>query len=76
MDANSGLIAIGAAISMFTGVGAGIGMGMAAGKAAESIARQPEAASKIQMVVIVCAAFAEITAIFGFIIAFMLFTKI
>ena len=73
---STSLIAIGAAIAMFTAVGAGIGMGIAAGKAAESIARQPEAANKIQMVVIVCAAFAEITAIFAFVIAFLLFTKI
>ena len=37
------LIAIGAAVAVFTGIGAGIGIGLATGKAAESIARQPEA---------------------------------
>ena len=39
----STLIAIGAAIAVFTGIGAGIGIGHATGKAVEAIARQPEA---------------------------------
>ena len=43
----STLIAIGAAIAVFTGIGAGIGIGHATGKAVEAIARQPEAESKI-----------------------------
>ena len=73
---DTSLIAIAAAIAIFTGIGAGISLGIAAGKAAEAIARQPEATSKIQMVVIVVAAFAEVTAIFGFVIAFMLISKI
>lgn len=42
------LIAIGAAVAVFTGIGAGIGIGLATGKAAESIARQPEAGRKDQ----------------------------
>ena len=42
------LIAIGAAVAVFTGIGAGIGIGLATGKAAESIARQPEAEGKIR----------------------------
>lgn len=41
------LIAIGAGIAVFTGIGAGIGIGIATSKAVESIARQPEAESKI-----------------------------
>ena len=39
----STLIAIGAAIAVFTGIGAGIGIGHATGKAVEAIARPPEA---------------------------------
>ena len=39
----TGLIALGAAIAVFTGIGAGVGIGIATGKASESIARQPEA---------------------------------
>ena len=41
------LIAIGAGIAVLTGIGAGIGIGIATSKAVESIARQPEAESKI-----------------------------
>ena len=41
-------IAIGAAIAVLTGIGAGIGIGLATAKATDAIARQPEAADKIQ----------------------------
>ena len=37
------LSVLGAAIAVFTGVGAGIGMGFATGKACEAVSRQPEA---------------------------------
>ena len=47
------LAAIGAGIAAFTGVGAGIGMGIAVSKAVEAIARQPEATSKIQRVLLI-----------------------
>lgn len=43
----SGLIAIGAAAAVITGVGAGIGIGLATSKAVDAIARQPEADGKI-----------------------------
>ena len=39
----SGIIAIGAAVAVITGIGAGIGIGMATSKAVDAIARQPEA---------------------------------
>ena len=48
---NLGVLA--AALAVFTGVGAGIGIGIATGKATESIARQPEAAGKIQTALII-----------------------
>ena len=64
----STLIAIGAAIAVFTGIGAGIGIGHATGKAVEAIARQPEAESKISKNLILGCALAEATAIYGFII--------
>ncbi len=41
-----GMIAIGAALAVFTGVGAGIGMGIATSKAVDAVARQPEASGK------------------------------
>ena len=67
-----GLIAIGAAIAVFTGVGAGIGMGIATSKATEAIARQPEAASKIQSVLLLGLVIAESTAIYGFVISIIM----
>ena len=42
-----GFIAIGAGIAALCGAGAALGMGNATGKAAEAIARQPEASGKI-----------------------------
>lgn len=70
------LSTIGAAIAVFTGLGAGVGIGLATGKAAESIARQPEASGKIMSATILGAALAEATAIYGFVIALIiLFVK-
>lgn len=66
---------IGAGIAVLTGLGAGIGIGIATGKATEAIARQPEASGKIQSVLILGAALAEATAIYGLVVALMLMTK-
>ena len=66
------IIAIGAAVAVFTGIGAGIGIGIATGKAADAIARQPEAESKISKTLILGCALAEATAIYGFIIALLI----
>lgn len=66
------LIAIGAGIAVFTGIGAGIGIGIATSKAVESIARQPEAESKISKALLLGAALAEATAIYGFVIALLI----
>lgn len=68
----STLLAIGAGIAVLTGVGAGIGIGMATSKAAEAIARQPEAESKITKVLMLGCALAEATAIYGFVIALLI----
>ena len=65
------IIAIGAAIAVFTGIGTGVGIGIATGKAAEAIARQPEAESKISKTLILGCALAEATAIYGFIIGLL-----
>lgn len=65
------IIAIGAAIAVFTGIGAGVGIGIATGKAAEAIARQPEAESKISKTLILGCVLAEATAIYGFIIGLL-----
>ena len=68
----STLIAIGAAIAVFTGIGAGIGIGHATGKAVEAIARQPEAESKISKSLLLGCALAEATAIYGMVVAILI----
>ena len=68
----NGLIALGAGIAALTGIGGGIGIGIATGKATEAISRQPEAASKIQTNLLLGAALAEGTAIFGFVVALLI----
>lgn len=66
------LVALGAGIAALTGIGAGIGIGIATGKAAEAISRQPEAESKISKNLLLGAALAEGTAIFGFVVALLI----
>ena len=57
----SGLIALGAAVAVITGIGAGLGIGMATSKAVDAIARQPEADSKITKALLLGCALAEAT---------------
>lgn len=66
------IIAIGAGIAVLTGAGAGIGIGIATGKAVEAIAKQPEADGKIRTTLLLGAALAEATAIYGFVIALLI----
>ncbi|MDR1099828.1 MAG: ATP synthase F0 subunit C [Spirochaetaceae bacterium] len=66
---------IGAGIAVVAGLGAGIGIGIATGKTAEAISRQPEAAGKIQTVFFLGIALAEATAIYGFVVAILLYLK-
>ncbi len=66
---------IGAGIAVLTGAGAGIGIGIAAGRATEAMARQPELSGKIQTIMILGAALAEATAIYGLVIAIMIIGK-
>ena len=68
----STLIAIGAAIAVLTGIGAGVGIGIATSTAAEAVARQPEADGKITKILLLGAALAEATAIYGFVIALLI----
>ena len=71
-----GMIAIAAGVATLGVAGAGIGIGMIGSKACESIARQPEAASKIQTILLLGAALAEATAIYGLVVALMILSKI
>ncbi len=66
------LIAIGAALAVLTGIGAGISIGIATAKAAESVARQPEAQGDITKILLLGCALAEATAIYGFVIALLI----
>ena len=68
----STLIAIGAGIAVLTGIGAGIGIGIATAKAADAVARQPEADSKISKNLLLGAALAEATAIYGMVVAILI----
>lgn len=52
-------------------IGAGIGIGNIGGKAMEGMARQPEAASKIQFAMLIAAAFVEAVALFAVVVAFL-----
>lgn len=63
---------IAASIAVLAGAGAGVGIGIATGKATESIARQPEAAGKIQSALVIGAGLSEATAIYGFLIAILI----
>lgn len=72
----NGLVAIAAGMAAMTGIGAGIGIGLATGKAAEAVARQPEADGKITKNFVLGIALAEATAIYGLIVGLLLmFTK-
>lgn len=53
-------------------LGAGLGIGRIGGSAVEGIARQPEAASKIQTAMIIAAALIEGVALFGVVAAAIL----
>jgi len=67
-----GLSALGAGIAMIAGMGVGCGQGIAAGKAIESLARQPEAKGDILQVLFIGLAMAETSIIFPLIIAIIL----
>ena len=57
-------------------IGAGIGIGRIGGQAVEGMARQPEAAGKIQTAGLILAALIEGVALFGAVIAFLIQGKI
>lgn len=68
----AGMSAIGAGIAALAVIGGGIGTGNATAKAVESIAKQPEASSKIMSAMIVGGALSEATAIYGFLLGLLL----
>ena len=64
--------AIGAGLAMIAGIGPGIGQGFAAGKGAEAVGRQPGAKGDITSTMLLGAAVAETTGIYGFVVALIL----
>ncbi len=64
--------ALGAGLAMIAGIGPGIGQGYAAGKAAEAVGRQPEAQGDILRTMLLGAAVAETTGIYGLVVALIL----
>ena len=63
-----GMACLGAGIAMI----AGIGQGIAASKGAEGVSRNPDAASKIQSIMVLGIALAETTGIYALVIAILL----
>ena len=62
-----------AAIAIGLGaIGPGLGIGILAGKAMEAIGRNPEAAPKIQTVMILAIAFTEAIAIYALVVALII----
>ncbi len=72
MGIGEGLVALGAALAVFTGLGSGIGQGMAAAKAVEAVGKNPEAENEIRTMLMLGAGIAETASIYGLLIAFLL----
>ena len=63
------------AVALAIGLGAigpGIGVGLIGGRAVEAVGRNPEAAGKVQAVMILAIAFAEAIAIYALVVALIL----
>lgn len=66
------MTALGAGIAALACLGAGLGIGLATSHAVDAIARQPEASQKIMTNLLLGAALAEATAIYGFVIGILI----
>jgi F-type H+-transporting ATPase subunit c len=74
---SAGLMAVGAGLGAGLAViGAGLGIGRIGGQASEAMARQPEAAGRIQTAALIFAALIEGVALFGVVIAFQIQNKL
>ena len=72
MDIGRGLVAIAAALAVFTGFSTGLGEGKVGAQAVESVGRNPEAMDKIRTMMILGDAISETCAIYGLLIAIIL----
>jgi F-type H+-transporting ATPase subunit c len=70
------LAILGAGIgSGLVAIGAGLGIGKIGSSAMESMARQPEAAGKIQTAMLIIAALIEVIALFGVVVCLLISFK-
>ncbi len=70
---NAGLAIMGAGIGAgLVAIGAGIGIGRIGGSAMEAMARQPEAAGRIQTAMLIIAALIEVIALFGVVVCLLI----
>jgi F-type H+-transporting ATPase subunit c len=79
LDLGMGAIGLGIGAGLAAGLAAlaaGIGIGQVAGNATQAIARQPEAAGKINIAMLITAAMIEGVALFGEVIAIIIIGKI
>lgn len=77
LNNSRGLTAVGAGLGAGLAViGAGMGIGRIGGSAVEGMARQPEAAGRIQTAALILAALIEGAALFGVVVAFQIQGKI
>lgn len=75
-DSGMGLAIMGAGIGAgIVALAAGLGIGRIGGSAMEAIARQPEAAGKIQTAMIIAAALIEGVALFGVVVCLLISFK-
>ncbi|PLK44275.1 MULTISPECIES: F0F1 ATP synthase subunit C [Emticicia] len=76
-DSTRGLAVFGAALGAgLAAIGAGLGLGKIGGSALEGVARQPEAANKIQTMMIIIAALVEAVALFAAVICLLISFKL
>jgi len=72
-----GLALVGAGLAAgLSVIGAGIGIGNIGGRAVEGMARQPEAAGRIQTAALILAALVEGAALFGIVVGILINNKV
>ncbi|MDW3196304.1 MAG: ATP synthase F0 subunit C [Cytophagales bacterium] len=70
---SAGLAVMGAGIGAgLVAIGAGLGIGKIGGSAMEAMARQPEAAGRVQTAMLIIAALIEVIALFGVVVCFLI----
>ena len=73
---DAGVALMGAGIGAgIAAIGAGLGIGRIGGSAMEGMARQPEAAGRIQTAMLIIAALIEVIALFGVVVCLLIATN-